>query len=99
MSAKFGMSVNLLPYSVYKQLGLRELQPTNLTLLLADKSVKVSKGIIEDVILKIDEFYFPADFVILNTEPVTNFSNQSPVILEDYSLLPLVLSLDARMES
>ena len=31
-----GASVNILPYSVYKQLGLGELQPTNLTLLLAD---------------------------------------------------------------
>jgi len=84
---------------VYKQLGLGELQLINLTLLLTDRSIKVSKRIIEDVILKIDEFYFPADFVVLNTEPVTNFSNHSLVILEDYSLLPLMLSLDARMES
>ena len=59
-----GASVNLLPYSVYKQLGLRELQPTNLTLLLADRSVKIPKGIVEDAILKVDEFYFPADFVV-----------------------------------
>ena len=75
-------SVNLLPYSVYKQLGLKDLQPTNLTLLLADRSVKVPKKIVEDAILKIDEFYFPADFVILDIEPVTNPNNYSPVILE-----------------
>ena len=56
-----GASVNLLPYSVYKQLGLGDLQPTNLTLLLADRSVKISKEIVVDVILKIDEFYFPVD--------------------------------------
>ena len=31
-----GASVNLLPYSVYKQLGLGELKPTNVTLSLAD---------------------------------------------------------------
>ena len=65
-----GASVNLLPNSVYKQLGLGKLQPTNLTLLLADRSVKVPKEMIEDVILKVDEFYFPADFVVLDTEPV-----------------------------
>ena len=47
-------SVNLLPYSVYKQLALGELQPTNLTLFLADRSVKVPKRIVEDVILKVD---------------------------------------------
>jgi len=37
-------------------------------LLLADRSVKVPKGIVEDVILKVDEFYFPADFVVLDTD-------------------------------
>ena len=31
-----GACVNLLPYSVYKQLGLGELKPTNITLSLAD---------------------------------------------------------------
>ena len=33
-----GASVNLLPYSVYKQLRLRELKPTTITLSLADRS-------------------------------------------------------------
>ena len=42
-------SVNQLPYSVYKQLGLGELKPTNITLSLADRSVKIPKGIVEDV--------------------------------------------------
>ncbi|RVW63978.1 Retrovirus-related Pol polyprotein from transposon 17.6 [Vitis vinifera] len=39
-----GASVNLLPYSVYKQLGLGELKPTAITLSLADRSVKIPKG-------------------------------------------------------
>ena len=39
-----GASVNLMPYSVYKQLGLGELKPTNITLSLADRSVKIPKG-------------------------------------------------------
>ena len=47
-------SVNLLPYSVYKQLGLGELKPTNITLSLADRSVKIPKGIVEDVLVKVD---------------------------------------------
>ena len=49
-------SINFFPYFVHKQLGLRKLQPTNLALLLADRSVKILKGIIEDVILKVDNF-------------------------------------------
>ena len=41
-----GGSVNLVPYSVYKKLGLRKLKPTNITLSLSDRSVKMPKGII-----------------------------------------------------
>ena len=52
-----GASVNLLPYSMYKQLGLGELKPTNITLSLADRSVKIPKGIVEDVLVKVDNFY------------------------------------------
>ncbi|KAL6310926.1 hypothetical protein AAG906_041200 [Vitis piasezkii] len=43
-----GASVNLLPYSVYKQLGLGELKPTSITLSLVDRSVKIPRGMIED---------------------------------------------------
>ena len=45
-----GASVNLLPYSVYQQLNLGELKPTSTTLLLTNRSIKVPRGIIEDVL-------------------------------------------------
>ena len=76
-----GASVNLLPYSVYKQLGLGELKSTNITLSLADRSVKIPKGIVEDVLVKVDKFYYPVDFVVLDTEPVAEGTNQVPIIL------------------
>ena len=76
-----GASVNLLPYSVYKQLGLGELKPTNITLSLVDRSVKIPKGIVEDVLVKVDKFYYPLDFMVLDTEPVAEGINQVPVIL------------------
>ena len=47
-----GASINLLPYSVYEQLGLGELKPTPMTLQLADRSV-------EDVLVQVDKFYLP----------------------------------------
>jgi hypothetical protein len=65
-----GASVNLLPYSVYLQLGLGEFKPTSMTLQLADRSVKVPWVIIEDVLIKVDKFYFLVDFIVLDTEPV-----------------------------
>ena len=76
-----GASVNLMPHSVYKQLGLGELKPTSITLSLADRSVKIPKGIVEDVLVKIDEFYYPVDFVVLDTEPSSNEPNHVPIIL------------------
>ena len=76
-----GASVNLLPYSVYKQLGLGELKPTNITLSLADRSIKILKGIVEDVLVKVDKFYYPMDFIVLDTEPVAEGTNQLPIIL------------------
>ena len=76
-----GASVNLLPYSVYKQLGLGELKPTNITLSLADRSIKIHKGIVEDVLVKVDKFYYPVDFVMLDTEQIAVGPNHVPIIL------------------
>ncbi|XP_058211553.1 uncharacterized protein LOC131323727 [Rhododendron vialii] len=65
-----GASVNLIRYSVYEQLGLGELKPTSVTLQLADRSIKVLCGVVEDVLLKVNDFYFPAYFIVIDTEPV-----------------------------
>ena len=70
-----------MPYSVYKQLGLGELKPTNITLSLADRSVKIPKRIVEDVLVKVDKFYYPVDFVVLDTEPIASGPNHVPIIL------------------
>ena len=75
-----GASVKLLPYSVYLQLGLGELKPTAVTLQLADRSVKIPRGVIDDVLIKVDKFYFPVDFIVLDTQPVQNTSGQIPVM-------------------
>ncbi|KAL6313222.1 hypothetical protein AAG906_016836 [Vitis piasezkii] len=76
-----GASVNLLPYSVYKQLGLGELKPTTITLSLADRSVKIPRGVIEDVLVQVDKFYYPMDFVVLDTDPTVKEANYVPIIL------------------
>ncbi|PIN02819.1 DNA-directed DNA polymerase [Handroanthus impetiginosus] len=63
-----GASINLIPYSIYRTLGLREAKPTDITLQLADKSLTYPKGVIEDILVKVDKFIFPADFVVLDME-------------------------------
>ncbi|XP_050920163.1 uncharacterized protein LOC127137785 [Lathyrus oleraceus] len=60
-----GASVSLMPLSIYKRLGIGKIQDTRMTLQFADHSVKRPYGIVEDVLVKIDKFVFPVDFVIL----------------------------------
>ena len=62
--------MNLIPYTVYEQLGLGEIKPTRITLQLADRSIKIPRGIVEDVLVQVDKFYFPVDFVVLDTAPI-----------------------------
>ncbi|XP_022872321.1 uncharacterized protein LOC111391353 [Olea europaea var. sylvestris] len=63
-----GDSINLMPLSLFKKLGLREAKPTTISLQLVDKSIKYPRGICEDILVKADKFIFPADFIILDME-------------------------------
>jgi len=73
-------SVNLLPYSVFQSLNLGELKPTSVTLLLADRSMKVLRGVVENVLVQVDKFIYHVDFVVFDTQPVET-CNSIPVIL------------------
>ena len=66
-----------MPLSVFKKLGLPEPKPTNMSLQLADRSITYPRGIVEDVLVKVDKLIFPADFVILDFEE----DKQIPIIL------------------
>ncbi|XP_016574337.2 uncharacterized protein LOC124898598 [Capsicum annuum] len=61
-----GASVNLIPLNIYNKLGLGNPTPTNMRLVMADRSVKRPVGILYDVLVKVSNFIFPADFVILD---------------------------------
>ncbi|XP_073036980.1 uncharacterized protein [Primulina eburnea] len=63
-----GASINLMPLSIYRDLELGEVKPTTITLQLADRSLTYPRGIVEDVLVKVDKFIFHADFVILDME-------------------------------
>ena len=57
-----GASINLLPFSVYQQLGLGKLSSTRVTNQLADRSIKIPKGKINDVFIWVGEFIYLVDF-------------------------------------
>ncbi|XP_060960878.1 uncharacterized protein LOC133031405 [Cannabis sativa] len=63
-----GASINLMPMSIFKKLGIGEARPTTVTLQLADRSMAHPEGKIEDVLVQVDKFIFPADFIILDYE-------------------------------
>ena len=63
-----GASINLMPLSIFRQLGLGEARPTTITLQLADRSLKHPRGVIQEVLVKVDKFIFPTDFIVLDME-------------------------------
>ncbi|XP_017970452.1 PREDICTED: uncharacterized protein LOC108660700 [Theobroma cacao] len=63
-----GASINLKHWSIFEKLGLGECKPTSVTLQLANRSFVYLRGIIEDVLVKVDKFIFLVDFIILDME-------------------------------
>ncbi|CAN6580777.1 unnamed protein product [Malus baccata var. baccata] len=63
-----GASINLMPYSVYESLNLGDLKETKVVIQLADRSNRYPKGLLEDVLVQVNELIFPADFFVLEME-------------------------------
>ncbi|GKB62970.1 reverse transcriptase domain-containing protein, partial [Tanacetum coccineum] len=66
--ADLGASINLMPLSVWKNLGLPELISTRMALELANRAICTPAGIARDVFVPVGKFTFPADFVIVDYE-------------------------------
>ncbi|XP_042056229.1 uncharacterized protein LOC121800794 [Salvia splendens] len=71
-----GASINVLPYTIYEKLGAAKLVDTNIMIQLADRSCIHPEGILEDVIVKVNNFLYPADFFVIKmTEPAARESS------------------------
>ncbi|GKE64631.1 reverse transcriptase domain-containing protein [Tanacetum coccineum] len=66
--ADLGARINLMLLSIWKKLSLPELTPTRMTLELADRSITHPKGLAEDIFVKVGNFHFPTDFVVVDFE-------------------------------
>nr|GEV60095.1 reverse transcriptase domain-containing protein [Tanacetum cinerariifolium] len=64
--ADLDVSINLMPYSVWKKLSLPDLTPTCMTLELADRSISRPIEIAKDVYVKVGSFHFLSDFVVVD---------------------------------
>ncbi|XP_070056891.1 uncharacterized protein [Nicotiana tomentosiformis] len=72
-----GASINLIPYFVFKTLGIGPPRATSMRLQMADRTMKRPLGIIDDVLVRVNKFILPANFVILHYE----VDYEVPVIL------------------
>nr|XP_009778796.1 PREDICTED: uncharacterized protein LOC104228093 [Nicotiana sylvestris] len=72
-----GASINLIPYSVFKNLGIKIPRPTSMRFQMADRTMKRPLGSIDDVLVRVDKFILPMDFVIL----VCEVEYEVPIIL------------------
>ncbi|GJX12403.1 ribosomal protein L7Ae/L30e/S12e/Gadd45 [Tanacetum coccineum] len=75
--ADLGANISLMPYFMYARLDLGELKPNRVCIELANKSTQYPRGIVENVIIKIDKYIFPVDFVVLDMKEDHNI----PIIL------------------
>jgi len=72
-----GATINLMPLSVFMKMGINEPRKTTMSIQLADRSNVYPKGIIEDVLVRVDKFIFPVDFVVMEMEE----DEEVPIIL------------------
>jgi hypothetical protein len=63
-----GASINLMPLSMMKRIPGAVAKPTKMQLSLADRSIVHPYGVLHDVLVRVAEFVFPADFVILDMD-------------------------------
>ncbi|XP_015965568.1 uncharacterized protein LOC107489327 [Arachis duranensis] len=69
-----GASINLMSLAMMKKMRIEEAKPTKMALQLADRTFKFPHGVVEDLLVNVGEFIFPADFVVLDMEEEANTS-------------------------
>ncbi|GKC54777.1 hypothetical protein Tco_1077522 [Tanacetum coccineum] len=75
--ADLGASISIMPFSLFKRLGLGNPKPINMVIEMADRSMQSPMGIVKNVLVKINKFIFPVDFIILDIIK----DNKVPIIL------------------
>ncbi|XP_027099080.1 uncharacterized protein [Coffea arabica] len=75
-----GASINVMPKSIYASLNLGPLKETGIIIQLADRTNAYPDGLIEDVLVKINELIFSTDFYVLDMED-KHSHDPSPLLL------------------
>ncbi|XP_071704116.1 uncharacterized protein [Rutidosis leptorrhynchoides] len=86
-----GASINILPSSLVERYELGTLKQTDILIQLADRSFRTPRGMLENVIMKVEDFYYPVDFVVMDIE--TNFRETQPTIILGRPFLAIIDAL------
>nr|GEZ19235.1 reverse transcriptase domain-containing protein [Tanacetum cinerariifolium] len=89
--AALGASINLMPLSIWKKLKLPTLNDMKMVLELADRTISKPTGVVENVVVKVGKFYFPADFVVLDfiTDPRVLLILERPFLSTAHALIDI----------
>ncbi|XP_027174274.1 uncharacterized protein LOC113773870 [Coffea eugenioides] len=73
-------SINVMPKIIYASLNLGPLKETAIIIQLTDRTNAYPEGLVEDVLVQVNELVFPADFYILDMGDEKSL-NPSPILL------------------
>ena len=75
-----GAFINVMPYSIYASLNLGPLEEIGVIIQLADRSNAYPRGVVEDVLVQVNQLVFPANFYVLKVED-ESLPNPTPILL------------------
>ena len=75
-----GSSINVMPRSIFNKLNLGNLKETGVIIQLADRSNVYPDGVVEDILVQVNNLVFPADFYILDMKDEFSI-NSAPILL------------------
>nr|GEY30739.1 reverse transcriptase domain-containing protein [Tanacetum cinerariifolium] len=87
--ADLGASINLMSFSIWKNLKLPTLNDTKMVLELVDRTISKPTGVAENIFVKVSKFYFPADFVVLDfiADPRVSLILGRPFLSTAYAII------------
>ncbi|XP_071694762.1 uncharacterized protein [Rutidosis leptorrhynchoides] len=91
-------SINILPFCLVERFELGLMKRTDIIIQLDNQSIKTPRGMLEDVIVKVEDFYYPVDFIVMDIEP-RNRDAQPSIILGCPFLATINAHINYRMGS
>ncbi|KAK8368636.1 hypothetical protein V6Z12_A01G054900 [Gossypium hirsutum] len=88
-------SINVMSYSIYESLNTGFFTKTGVIIQLADRSIVYPEGVLEDVLVKVNELIFPVDFYVIKMEE-DNTSGASDLLLGRTFLSTATTKIDVR---